>query len=70
MQYMMVEARRHDLTQDRTCQGKELSFAADTFSCYLESSREFNRLQSQYGSREKSVEEAAKTVGLNLPKKH
>lgn len=70
MKYILIEARKHDATEDRTCQAsREMSYTASVFSCYLESSRLFRKLQLQYGGREKSIEEAARTVGLDLPTK-
>ena len=69
MQYVMDQARVHDLTDSRICRPvNELKFLANVYVCYLNSTRKFNELQNRYGSKEKSVEEAAKTVGLSLPK--
>ena len=66
----MDEARTHDMTDGRICRPtNELKFLATVYACYLDSSRKYNELQERYGSKEKTVEEAANIVGLALPKK-
>lgn len=70
MQYILAQARVHDMTDGRVCRPvNELRFLANVYACYLNSNRRFNELQARYGSKEKSVEDAAKTVGLSVPKK-
>lgn len=68
MQYILAQARVHDVTDGRVCRPvNELKFMANVYACYLNSNRKFNELQDRYGSKEKSVEDAAKRVGLALP---
>ncbi|TKR70422.1 hypothetical protein L596_022453 [Steinernema carpocapsae] len=42
---------------------------ASTYAVYLESTRELNELQERYKGGERSVEDSAHLVGLELPKK-
>lgn len=68
MRLMLTEARKHDVTDERTCRPvSELTFVADVFACYFESSRAYRDLVDKKKGRETTVQEAARIVGLELP---
>lgn len=69
IKYMVDEVRKHDVTDERVCRPRdEMKFLAETYLCYLKSTRQYRHLHSEYHSKDKSPEEAAKLVGLELPK--
>ncbi len=70
MVYIMDQFRRHDMTERRVCRAdNELQFLAQTYLCYLNSTRNYQFIYKKfYGKGEKTIEETAKTVGLELPK--
>lgn len=69
MRAVLSEARKHDVTESRTCRPeKELTSMAEAYACYLESCRVYQDYVDQNQSREKTVQESARIVGLELPK--
>lgn len=62
------EFRRHRPIASKHCKHRdEALFVAQTYLSYLESSRHRYRIYSTYAKGERSIEEAAKIVGLALP---
>ena len=63
------EYRRHRPIATKYCkQNDEALFLARTYLTYLESVRHRHRIHSTYSKGEKTVQQAANIVGLNLPK--
>jgi hypothetical protein len=61
--------KQHDVTPNKLCKHPgEMFFVAQTYLTYLKSTREHLALKQQYHKGERSTEEAAKIVGLRLPK--
>ena len=69
MKFIMSQYRRNAVTQEQVCRHKEeMAFMADTYNTYLRSQREWYALQQEYHAKgERTVPEAAKMVGFNLP---
>ncbi|XP_054153601.1 protein FMC1 homolog [Oppia nitens] len=67
--YMFDMYRRHDVTDQRVCRPKhELKYLADTYRCYLNSSRNYQQIYDQFYSKgERSVTETAQMLGFKLP---
>ncbi|XP_015913198.1 protein FMC1 homolog [Parasteatoda tepidariorum] len=67
--FLTNEYRCHQVTEKRTCKGEnELKTIAQTYLCYLQSTRKNKELLHQYHSHgERSVEETAGIVGFKLP---
>merc|ERR1712083_900553 len=67
--YIMDQFRRHDVTGGKHCRHEaELLYLADTYQCLLTSNRQLEELGEHYKQGERSTAEAAKAVGLQLPK--
>ena len=63
------EYRRHRPIASKYCkQTDEVLFVARTYLTYMESVRERHRIHSTYSKGEKTVQQAAHIVGLELPK--
>jgi hypothetical protein len=63
------EYRRHRPMAAKHCkETNEMTFLAQTYLTYLESARHRHRIHSTYSKGEKSVQQAANIVGLELPK--
>lgn len=62
--------RKHDATDQRICRApEELNYIASCYRTYLKSGERYRELYGKhFGKGDKTVEEAARTVGLNLPK--
>ncbi|XP_018328366.1 protein FMC1 homolog [Agrilus planipennis] len=69
LQYVLNQYRKFNVTDQQTCKAKdEAKFLADTYLCYLQSTRLHNEIRSQYhGKGERTVQETAKIVGFKLP---
>ena len=68
MRSLVAVARKNDMTDKKTCRpANELAFMADVYACYLESSRVCRDLATAKRGREATVEQAARSVGLQLP---
>ena len=61
--------KKYETTDEQLCKEKdEMHFLAKTYLCYLESSRNYKRINDDYrGAGERSVEDTAKMVGFKLP---
>jgi len=68
-QYVARNFRKNQVTAEQTCKAHvEGMHLADTYLCYLRSSRKSNELRSEYhGRSERTVREAADMVGFKLP---
>lgn len=63
------EFRQNSVTDSKYCMRKdEMLFLATTYATYLDSTRKTLDLYSRYCRGERSIQEAAQTVGLRLPK--
>ncbi|KAI1280362.1 hypothetical protein HDE_13485 [Halotydeus destructor] len=70
MRYILSEARRHDVTQQRICRPeKQMQMLAKAYYHYLNSNRLYKQLYQQYHGKEKTVEQTAQMVGFALPEK-
>ena len=63
------EYRRHRPITSKYCkQADEVLFVARTYLSYLESTRQRKTIHSTYSKGERTVQQAANIVGLELPK--
>ncbi|KAG8176938.1 hypothetical protein JTE90_020994 [Oedothorax gibbosus] len=71
-QYIIDEVRNHQVTEKRACKSsEELNIMAKTYLCYLQSLRQNQELLNRYHNKgERSVEETARLVGLQVPNKN
>ncbi|KAH7725461.1 Protein C29E4.12 [Aphelenchoides avenae] len=68
--YLMQQMRQHQMTQKILCKSpNEMEHIADTYATYLNSTRQLAELHSRYARGEKTVEESARLVGLQIPSK-
>ncbi|XP_045622968.1 protein FMC1 homolog [Procambarus clarkii] len=67
--YIIDQYRRNALTDQQYCrEQEEMAHLAQTYATYLESSRKYMELYSEYYSHgEKTVKETADMVGFKLP---
>lgn len=67
--YVVSQFKKYQTTDEQLCKEKdEMLFLADTYRCYLESSRQYKRINDDYkGLGERTVEATAKMVGFKLP---
>ncbi|XP_064644360.1 protein FMC1 homolog [Lineus longissimus] len=63
--FILDQFRNHDVTAQKICRGdKELEHMADTYLCYLYSSRRHSELIKTYKGTKRTTEESARSVGL------
>jgi hypothetical protein len=63
------EFRQNSVSDGKYCMQKdEMFFLGNAYASYLKSTRETLGLYAKYAKGERSIESAAKIVGLNLPK--
>lgn len=69
LKYIVGESRKYQMTDEQLCKAKEeMKFMAETYLCYLKSSRLCQQIQEDFhGKGERTVEETAKMVGFKLP---
>ncbi|KAB0802349.1 hypothetical protein PPYR_04535 [Photinus pyralis] len=69
IRYLFDQYRLFNMTDQQICKAKdEVLFAANTYLCYLRSSRIQQEIHNQYhGKGERSVKETANIVGFKLP---
>lgn len=69
MENFVSIVRKHDVTDRRLCPApEELQFIGTCYQTYLESNQQYGELyRKHFGKGEKTIEEAARTVGLKLP---
>lgn len=68
-QYVLSQFKRYQTTDEQLCKEKdEMLFLGKTYLCYLESSRNYKKINDEYrGVGERTVEDTAKLVGFKLP---
>jgi hypothetical protein len=68
-QFVLSQFRKYQTTDEQLCKVKdEMNFLGQTYLCYLQSSREYKRIKTDYkGAGERSVESTANLVGFKLP---
>lgn len=71
-QHVIEQFRRFQMTDAKLCRGREeMLHLGQVYLCYLRSTRRRKELQDEYrGKGERSLEDAARTVGLRLPKQY
>ncbi|VDD90112.1 unnamed protein product [Enterobius vermicularis] len=68
VKFIMGELRYHRLTQRVLCKApNEMEHLASTYRHYLQSIRKLIELEQKYQGGERSIEESAHLVGLELP---
>ncbi|CAD5235232.1 unnamed protein product [Bursaphelenchus xylophilus] len=68
--FIKDQFKNHKLTQRVNMNGpKELEGLAQTYATYLHSTRELAELHEKYKGRERTVEESARLVGLQVPER-
>lgn len=67
--YIRDQYRRFETTEQQHCRAKEeLQFTAETYRCYLQSTRMLKALNESYrGKGERSIRDTADMVGFKLP---
>lgn len=67
--HIFDQYRKHQVTDELHCkEQEEMKFLADTYACYLRSTRRYNEIKQHYhGKGERSVAETANMVGFKLP---
>jgi len=68
-QYVLSQFRKYQTTDEQLCKVKdEVYFLVQTYLCYLQSSRNYKKINDEYkGAGERTVEATAKMVGFKLP---
>jgi len=69
MTFLVSQFRKHEVTQEQHCKHQEeMAFLADTYHTYLGSQRRWRAVQQEYhAAGERSVQNTAHLVGLNMP---
>lgn len=67
--FILKESRKYQITDTQLCKQKnEMVYLADSYRCYLESSRRYRELLEKYqGKGERSIKQTADMVGFKLP---
>ncbi|KAL7028258.1 hypothetical protein ACKWTF_005779 [Chironomus riparius] len=67
--YVVSQFKKYRITDEQLCKEKdEMLFLGNTYLCYLQSSRIYQRINDEYkGAGERSVEDTAAMVGFKLP---
>lgn len=68
-QYILTQFRKYQTTDEQLCKQKdEMLFLGQTYACYLQSTRKYLKINSEYkGVGERSIESTARMVGFKLP---
>lgn len=68
-QYIIQQFKKYQTTDEQLCKQKdEMLFLGNTYLCYLESTRKYLKINSEYkGAGERTVEATAALVGFKLP---
>lgn len=68
-QYVLKQFRKYKTTSEQLCKPiEEMEFIANTYLCYLKSSRLHREINEQFhGKGERSIADTAKLVGFKLP---
>ncbi|XP_055702261.1 protein FMC1 homolog [Phlebotomus papatasi] len=67
--YIIDQFRKYRTTDQTLCKAREeMHFVGQTYLCYLESRRTYQRIRKEYSGRgERTVEDTANLVGFKLP---
>ncbi|KAL1490540.1 hypothetical protein ABEB36_013216 [Hypothenemus hampei] len=67
--YIMNQYRKYRTTDQQICKAQEeMDFIANTYLCYLRSSRLSQEIHDEFhGKGERSIEDTARMVGFKLP---
>jgi hypothetical protein len=66
---LRIQFRQNSVTDGRYCMQKdEMFFMGNAYASYLKSTDETLALYAKYAKGERSIEQAANIVGLNMPK--
>ncbi|XP_055689149.1 protein FMC1 homolog [Lutzomyia longipalpis] len=67
--YIVAQFQKYRTTDQTLCKAKEeMHFLGQTYLCYLQSQRNYQRIRKEYSGRgERTVEDTAKMVGFKLP---
>jgi hypothetical protein len=67
--YVVAQFKKYRVTDELLCKEKdEMLFLGNTYLCYLQSSRLYQRINDEYkGAGERTVEDTAAMVGFKLP---
>uniref|UniRef100_A0AC34PUY9 Protein FMC1 homolog n=1 Tax=Panagrolaimus sp. JU765 TaxID=591449 RepID=A0AC34PUY9_9BILA len=69
--FLVDQMRGHQVTQKMHCKSpNEMEHLASTYASYLHSTRVLSQLHDRYKGNEKTVEESAHLVGLQVPEKN
>jgi len=68
-QFVVKQFRKNQLTTEQTCKSaEESSYLADTYLCYLKSSRKAGEVKAEFhGLGERTIRQTADMVGFKLP---
>lgn len=69
LRYVLTQFRKYQTTDQQLCKAQEeMKYLANTYLCYLKSSRLHQEIcQDFHGKGERTIEETAKMVGFKLP---
>lgn len=69
LRYIFNQYRKYQTTDEQLCRAREeKKFIANTYLCYLRSSRLHKEINEEFhGKGERTVEQTAKMVGFKLP---
>lgn len=69
LQYILNQYKKYKITDQQLCKARqEMEFMANTYLCYLKSSRLEQEIQQEFhGKGERTVEATAKMIGFKLP---
>lgn len=67
--YILSQYKKYQTTDETLCKARdEMVFLGQTYSCYLQSKRNHERICVEYkGAGERSVQDTATMVGFKLP---
>ncbi|KAG5683669.1 hypothetical protein PVAND_012936 [Polypedilum vanderplanki] len=67
--YVISQFKKYQTTDEQLCKEKnEMLFLGNTYLCYLQSSKNYKRINDEYkGAGERTTEETARMVGFKLP---
>lgn len=69
VKYITSQFEKHQTTDEILCKAREeMKFLGETYLCYLQSMRKFNKITEEYkGKGERSMKDTADMVGFKLP---
>lgn len=69
LRYIFDQYRKHQTTDEQLCKSREeMKFMANTYLCYLRSSRLYKEINEEFHARgERTVSQTANMLGFKLP---